>query len=95
MIQVCVNAIAVVPRVHSRLEDKLGLGLYPRAAMLNHSCAPNVSSSFSSKTLHVRALAAMGPGTTLRLCYGPQVRCAECVIQQTPEHECHALQAYK
>ena len=77
-LQVCVNAIAVVPRMHSTPEDKLGLGVYPRAAMLNHSCAPNVTSYFSGATLHVRALAAMGPGTTLRLCYGPQVRRTGC-----------------
>ena len=74
VVQVRVNAIAVVPRMHSRAEDNLGLGLYPRAALLNHSCAPNVSSYFSGRTLHVRALTAMAPGTTLRLCYGPQVR---------------------
>ena len=71
--QVCVNAVAVVPAVHSGPEDWLGLALYPRAALLNHACRPNVSASFKGVQLRLHAVEDIPPEATLRLCYGPQV----------------------
>ena len=68
-----VNAIAVVPAAHSGPEDWLGLALYPRAAMLNHACEPNVAASFGSLQLRIHALTALEPSAVLRLSYGPQV----------------------
>ncbi len=39
---------------------------------MNHSCEPNAALAFSGARLHVRALADLGPGTVLRISYGPQ-----------------------
>ena len=71
--QVCVNAVAVVPAAHRGPEDWLGLALYPRAAMLNHACEPNVAASFVGLELRLHALTALEPSAVLRLSYGPQV----------------------
>ena len=71
--QVHINAIAVVPPRHSGPGDRLGFGMYPRAAMMNHSCAPNVHLQFCGACLHARALLDLAPGAVLRICYGPQV----------------------
>ena len=73
-LQVCVNAIAVVPAAHRGPEDWLGLALYPRAAMLNHACEPNVAASFVGHELRLHALTALAPSAILRLSYGPQVQ---------------------
>ena len=72
-LQVCVNAVAVVPALHSGPSHWLGLAVYPRAAMLNHSCLPNVFASFKGLQLQLHALEALPASTTLRLSYGPQV----------------------
>ena len=72
-LQVCVNAIAVVPAAHRGPGDWLGLALYPRAAMLNHACEPNVAASFVGLELRLHALTALEPSAILRLSYGPQV----------------------
>ena len=72
-LQVCVNAIAVVPAAHRGPEDWLGLALYRRAAMLNHACEPNVTASFVGLELRLHALTALEPSAILRLSYGPQV----------------------
>ncbi|BDA41604.1 probable SET and MYND domain-containing protein 4 [Coccomyxa sp. Obi] len=71
--QVIINAIAITPEDHASAEDRLGLAIYPRAAMLNHACAPNVAASFEGSRLLIRAITDLVPGTVLRFCYGPQV----------------------
>lgn len=71
--QVVINAVAITPEDHASAEDRLGLAVYPRAAMLNHACAPNVTASFEGSRLLIRAITALAPGTVLRFCYGPQV----------------------
>jgi hypothetical protein len=71
--QVCINAIAVVPAEYSGSEDWLGLALYPRAAILNHACRPTVSASFKGVQLRLHAVGDIPPEAPLRLCYGPQV----------------------
>lgn len=73
-LQVCVNAIAVVPKAHTGPEEWLGLAVYSRAAMLNHACNPNAAASFDGCQLRLHALSAIAPSTVLRLCYGPQVQ---------------------
>lgn len=47
----------------------IGVGLYPSAAMFNHSCAPNVSTVFVGRTVHLRALQSIAPGTELCVSY--------------------------
>ena len=45
----------------------IGLGLYPAAAMLNHSCAPSVCLSWSGDgaTMHIRAMVDVASGDEL------------------------------
>lgn len=68
-----INAIAITPLAHASAEDRLGLAIYPQAAMLNHACMPNVAAAFTGRRLHIHAVSDLAPGTTLRFCYGPQV----------------------
>ncbi|EIE25620.1 hypothetical protein COCSUDRAFT_83627 [Coccomyxa subellipsoidea C-169] len=70
--QVVINAIAITPAEHASAEDRMGLAIYPRAAMLNHACSPNVAAAFAGTRLHICATSDLPPGTTLRFCYGPQ-----------------------
>lgn len=93
-LQVCVNAVAVVPAAHRGPEDWLGLALYPRAAMLNHACKPNVAASFAGLQLRLHALTALAPSAILRLSYGSQVFLlkAFCVNLRHPQlHRCREL----
>jgi len=71
---VCVNAIAVVPVLHTDSSQWLGLAVYPRVAMLNHACLPNVDARFDGLQLQLHALEVIPPSSMLRLCYGPQVQ---------------------
>ena len=48
--QVAINGLAIVPPDCARAEDRLGLGIYPVAALLNHSCEPNVGVRFEVST---------------------------------------------
>ena len=41
-----VNGVAVVPAARAGDAHRLGLGLYPVASCMNHSCLPNVSPYF-------------------------------------------------
>ncbi|GAB4822648.1 hypothetical protein N2152v2_009694 [Parachlorella kessleri] len=70
--QVRVNGIAVVPPARAGAGDRLGVGIYPTASMMNHSCRPNVSLRFEGTTAVVRTLEAIAPGAPLLHCYGPQ-----------------------
>jgi len=35
---------------------EIGLGIYPIAALLNHSCSPNAVATFDGPTLHIRSI---------------------------------------
>lgn len=72
-VQVCLNAIAVVPSEHRSAEDRLALAVYPRAAIINHACSPTVNAHFIGRRLCIRAIRDIQHGSILRLCYGPQV----------------------
>ena len=41
-----VNGVALVPAARAGSADRLGLGLFPVASCMNHSCLPNVSPYF-------------------------------------------------
>ncbi|TPX58730.1 hypothetical protein PhCBS80983_g02933 [Powellomyces hirtus] len=43
----------------------IGEGTYPLAALLNHSCSPNTSTTFDGHILVIRAMCDIAPGTEL------------------------------
>ncbi|XP_058139068.1 SET and MYND domain-containing protein 4 [Dasypus novemcinctus] len=50
---------------------RLATGLFPVVSLLNHSCSPNTSVSFSSTIATVRASRQIGKGQEILHCYGP------------------------
>ena len=49
--------------------DPLGLCLSPKSALLNHSCTPNTHIVFSGKSLSLRSLNSIEPGSELTIAY--------------------------
>ena len=47
----------------------IGVGLYPAAAMLNHSCVPNTSTVFVGRTVHVHTVRDVEVGEELCVSY--------------------------
>jgi SET and MYND domain-containing protein len=47
----------------------VGIGVFPRAALINHSCAPNATASFEANTAYVRALRRIAPGEEVTVSY--------------------------
>ncbi|EFJ48358.1 SET domain-containing protein [Volvox carteri f. nagariensis] len=72
MCRVRVNGIAVRPDVMTSPYDRLALALYPRAALLNHSCVPNLGLRFLGLRLVARSCREVLPGQPLTISYGPQ-----------------------
>jgi len=91
--------LAVKSNAHAVLDDlsasrTIGLGLYPPACLLNHSCSPTASLCFSSrgKLLHVRALCDLKRGQEVR--YFRSIDREGCKAMHTPpdaDHPCHLL----
>ncbi|KAG6547758.1 hypothetical protein Mapa_010571 [Marchantia paleacea] len=52
---------------------KVAQGLFLLGSSLNHSCVPNVHASFKLRCLFVQSVSAISAGSSLELCYGPQV----------------------
>ena len=52
---------------------RVGEGIFPFAAMLNHACEPNTALVFRGRVLELRACRAVERGEQLWGCYGPQV----------------------
>ncbi|CAM6088946.1 unnamed protein product [Calypogeia fissa] len=52
---------------------RVAQGIFLVGSRLNHSCIPNIHSSFASGRLFIRAITNITRGSTLELCYGPQV----------------------
>ncbi|XP_053130535.1 SET and MYND domain-containing protein 4 [Hemicordylus capensis] len=57
--------------VTSREQVRLAAALFPVLSLLNHSCDPNTSVTFSSTTAEVRALQPIPRGQEILHCYGP------------------------
>ncbi|GIL58454.1 hypothetical protein Vafri_13594 [Volvox africanus] len=70
--RVRVNGVAVRPDVMTSSGDRLALALYPDAALLNHSCFPNVGLRFHGLQLVARTIRPVPPGQPLTISYGPQ-----------------------
>uniref|UniRef100_A0A670JVI8 Protein-lysine N-methyltransferase SMYD4 n=1 Tax=Podarcis muralis TaxID=64176 RepID=A0A670JVI8_PODMU len=60
--------------VASSKQVRVATALYPVVSLLNHSCEPNTSVTFSSRTAEVRALQSIPRGQEILHCYGPH-RC--------------------
>ncbi|CAG7833348.1 unnamed protein product [Allacma fusca] len=54
---------------------RIASAIYPSASMMNHSCDPNIASSFiQGRTLVVRVTTDLNKGSQIFNCYGPHVR---------------------
>ena len=53
-------------------EVRVAEALFPRAAMVNHSCEPNTALVFRGRTLELRACRTLAAGEPALGCYGPQ-----------------------
>ncbi|BBN10990.1 SET and MYND domain-containing protein 4 [Marchantia polymorpha subsp. ruderalis] len=52
---------------------KVAQGLFLLGSSLNHSCVPNVHASFKLRCLFIQSVSTISAGSSLELCYGPQV----------------------
>ncbi|XP_053424627.1 SET and MYND domain-containing protein 4 isoform X2 [Nycticebus coucang] len=50
---------------------RLATGVFPVVSLLNHSCSPNTSISFSGTVATIRASQQIGKGQEILHCYGP------------------------
>nr|XP_056720977.1 SET and MYND domain-containing protein 4 [Euleptes europaea] len=80
MLQLRCNAQAITIVRESGSGDKpvarseqvrLAVALFPVVSLLNHSCDPNTSVTFSSTTAEIRALRPIAKGQEILHCYGP------------------------
>uniref|UniRef100_A0A6I8PG85 Protein-lysine N-methyltransferase SMYD4 n=1 Tax=Ornithorhynchus anatinus TaxID=9258 RepID=A0A6I8PG85_ORNAN len=60
--------------IASSRQVRLATGLFPVVSLLNHSCSPNTSVSFSGRVAVVQATQPIGRGQEILHCYGPH-RC--------------------
>lgn len=61
-------------RVIDMSDARLGTAIYPTASLLNHSCDPNILSSFLNETLVVRCTRPIKKGEQIYNCYGPHCK---------------------
>lgn len=68
-----VHAITQIPyqKTNVLLQSKIGIGIYPMAAMLNHSCRPNCRVVFHNARLEIVATNDICTGDELCISYGP------------------------
>ncbi|XP_060115521.1 SET and MYND domain-containing protein 4 [Heteronotia binoei] len=57
--------------VTSKKQVRLAVALFPVVSLLNHSCDPNITVTFSSSTAEIRALQPVAKGQEILHCYGP------------------------
>ena len=51
--------------------EPVGIGLYPTASLINHSCDPNADLNFYGDTVVVRAMRNISEGEEICISYGP------------------------
>ncbi|KAM5274434.1 SET and MYND domain-containing protein 4 [Ctenodactylus gundi] len=80
LLQLQCNAQAVTTLQHTGPKEsdittsrqvRLATGVFPVISLLNHSCSPNTSVSFSGTVVTVRATQHIGKGQEILHCYGP------------------------
>lgn len=80
MLQLQCNAQAITSMQHTGSKEsvitnsrqvRLATGIFPVISLLNHSCSPNTSVSFTSTVATVRATQPIGKGQEILHCYGP------------------------
>nr|XP_004667907.2 SET and MYND domain-containing protein 4 isoform X2 [Jaculus jaculus] len=81
MLQLQCNAQAITSMQHTGSKEsiitnsrqvRLATGIFPVVSLLNHSCSPNTSVSFTSTAATVRATQQIRRGQEILHCYGPQ-----------------------
>uniref|UniRef100_T1IUA2 Protein-lysine N-methyltransferase SMYD4 n=1 Tax=Strigamia maritima TaxID=126957 RepID=T1IUA2_STRMM len=78
-LQIICNAYAITETtgddeptdVYSQQQTRIGVALYPTASLMNHSCKPNILSSFIGDKLIVRCVQDLAKGDQVFNCYGP------------------------
>nr|BAT46567.1 SET and MYND domain containing 4 [Tokudaia muenninki] len=80
MLQLQCNAQAITSICHSGSNEsiitnsrqvRLATGVFPVVSLLNHSCSPNTSVSFTSTVATIRAAQRIAKGQEILHCYGP------------------------
>uniref|UniRef100_H3DFG5 Protein-lysine N-methyltransferase SMYD4 n=1 Tax=Tetraodon nigroviridis TaxID=99883 RepID=H3DFG5_TETNG len=60
--------------VQANQEIRIATAMFPNLSLLNHSCCPNTSLTFSTGTITVRAAKVISAGQEILHCYGPHSR---------------------
>nr|XP_034349203.1 SET and MYND domain-containing protein 4 isoform X2 [Arvicanthis niloticus]XP_034363331.1 SET and MYND domain-containing protein 4 isoform X2 [Arvicanthis niloticus] len=80
MLQLQCNAQAITSICHTGSNEsivansrqvRLATGVFPVVSLLNHSCSPNTSVSFTSTVATIRAAQRIAKGQEILHCYGP------------------------
>ncbi|XP_045458387.1 SET and MYND domain-containing protein 4-like [Melitaea cinxia] len=58
-------------RTLTEKEVRRATAIYPSAAMMNHSCDPNIINTFYNSRLIIRCSRELSPGSEVLNCYGP------------------------
>lgn len=72
-----ITKIESMPAIHGVTEEaqvRIATAIYPSVSMMNHSCNPNIISSFCGEYVVVRASRAITAGLEVFNCYGPHFR---------------------
>ncbi|XP_053596110.1 SET and MYND domain-containing protein 4 [Microplitis demolitor] len=60
--------------VFEEQQQRIAVGIYPSASMMNHSCDPTIITTFSNDYLIVKAIKDVLTGEEVFNCYGPHFR---------------------
>ncbi|KAG1678860.1 hypothetical protein FOA52_003528 [Chlamydomonas sp. UWO 241] len=71
MCRIAVNGVALRPALSASADERFGLGMFPAAALLNHSCRPNACLRFDGRRAIVRVTEALPEGAEVTISYGP------------------------
>ncbi|XP_049828172.1 SET and MYND domain-containing protein 4-like [Schistocerca gregaria] len=69
-----IESVRAVHNVTEEAQVRIATAIYPSASMMNHSCNPNIISSFYGEYVVVRASREIAAGSEVFNCYGPHFR---------------------